>query len=134
MRDLATEKKYDLIVVPDAGSNDVEEHKVLKEMGYEIVILDHHEVSKISENAIIVNNQSSENYSNKSLSGVGVVYKLLQLFDELNNWNRADYYLDMVSLGLISDMMIMLTLENRYICDYGLTHINNKFFKTLVEK
>ena len=134
MRELSEEKKYDLIIIPDAGSNDIEEHQTLKEMGYEIVILDHHEVSKKSENAIIVNNQISENYSNKSLSGVGVVYKLLQLLDEINNWNRADYYLDMVALGQISDMMIMFTLENRFICDYGLAHINNKFFKTLIEK
>lgn len=31
-------------------------------------------------------------------------------------------------------MMEMTTLENRYICDYGLTHINNLFFKELIEK
>lgn len=34
----------------------------------------------------------------------------------------------------ISDVMNMTTLENRWIVDYGLSHINNKFFKTLVEK
>ena len=28
----------------------------------------------------------------------------------------------------------MNTLENRFICDYGLTHINNAFFKTLIKK
>ena len=39
------------------------------------------------------------------LSGVGVVYKLLQFLDLRNGWNRADYYLDMVALGQISDMM-----------------------------
>ena len=31
-------------------------------------------------------------------------------------------------------MMNMETLENRYLCDYGLTHIKNKFFYDLVEK
>lgn len=31
-------------------------------------------------------------------------------------------------------MMRMTTLENRFICDYGLTHINNKFFKAMLEK
>ena len=68
------------------------------------------------------------------LSGVGVVYKLLQFLDFRNNWNRAEYYLDMVALGQISDMMQMTTLENRYICDYGLSHIKNSFFKSLLEK
>ena len=68
------------------------------------------------------------------LSGVGVVYKLLQFLDLRNNWNRAEYYLDMVALGQISDMMQMTTLENRYICDYGLSHIKNPFLKALLEK
>lgn len=30
--------------------------------------------------------------------------------------------------------MNMTDLENRWICDYGLSHVNNKFFKELVEK
>lgn len=31
-------------------------------------------------------------------------------------------------------MMMMTTLENRYICDYGLSHIHNRFFAELIEK
>ena len=34
----------------------------------------------------------------------------------------------------ISDVMNMNTLENRWICDYGLSHVHNKFFKGLIEK
>lgn len=131
---LGEEKKYDLIVLPDAGSNDLKEHEQLKNLGYDICCLDHHIVSEKSSNAVIVNNQSSEQYENKDLSGVGVVYRLLQLLDERNGQNDADTYLDLVALGEISDMMNMNTLENRFICDYGLTHINNTFFKTLVKK
>lgn len=56
MRDLTEKKKYDLIILPDAGSNDVDEHKQLKELGYEICCLDHHVVSKVSNDAVIVNN------------------------------------------------------------------------------
>lgn len=134
MKDLIEEKKYDLIILPDAGSNDVEEHKQLKELGYEICCLDHHVISRVSEDAIIVNNQSSDRYTNKDLSGVGVVYQFLRFLDEKNNRNCANGYLDLVALGVISDMMRMTTLENRFICDYGLTHINNKFFKAMLEK
>lgn len=134
MNDLRQEKKYDLIVLPDAGSNDLEEHLELKQMGYDICCLDHHNVSEKSQNAIVVNNQSSENYNNKALSGVGVVYKLLQLLDERNGWDDANNYLDLVALGEISDMMDMNTLENRFICDYGLSHIKNFLFKTLIKK
>ena len=36
MPDLTEKKKYDLIILPDAGSNDFEEHRILKELGYSL--------------------------------------------------------------------------------------------------
>lgn len=39
------EKIADLIIVPDAGSNDYQEHKVLKDLGYDILVLDHHQAN-----------------------------------------------------------------------------------------
>ena len=50
------EKCCDLIVLPDSSSNDYEEHKLLKELGYDILVLDHHEADHYSENAIVINN------------------------------------------------------------------------------
>lgn len=133
MDDLIEKKKYDLIIVPDAGSNDAEECGILSEMGYEICILDHHMISTPNPYAIIVNNQASEKYENKMLSGVGVVYKTLCCLDEKNGWNKADDYLDIVALGMISDVMSMNTLENRFICSYGLSHIKNPFFAAILQ-
>lgn len=144
LKDLTKNKVADLIICADSSSNDYDSHKTLKEMGYDILVLDHHNAPTYSENAVVINNQLSKNYSNKDLSGVGVVYKFFEYFelkerqqlqleeqcDDLIIWN----YIDLVALGLISDMMAMLTLENRYICDYGLSHLHNQFFKDLVEK
>ena len=45
-----------LIILPDSSSNDYDEHKELKERGYDIIILDHHEAPHYSENAITINN------------------------------------------------------------------------------
>ena len=133
---LLTENKIaDLIVCPDSSSNDYEEHRFLKEMGYDILILDHHITEKYSENAVVINNQLSKQYSNKMLSGVGVVYKFFEYCEQKEErQSTIKNYLDIVALGLIGDMMEMSTLENRYICDYGLSHINNKFFKAILEK
>lgn len=50
------EKSCDLIVLPDSASNDYEQHKILRDMGYDILVLDHHEAEKYSEDAIIINN------------------------------------------------------------------------------
>jgi len=63
-----------LVVIPDAGSNDYEQHHILKEKGIDVLIIDHHEADRISEDAIIINNQTCD-YPTKSLSGVGMVYK-----------------------------------------------------------
>lgn len=135
MENFTNKKICDLIICADSSSNDFEEHKILKDLGYDILVLDHHITSHYSENAVVINNQLSENYSNKNLSGVGVVYKFLQYCDEQFNFNNvADNYLDLVAFGEISDMMEMTTLENRYICKYGLDHINNQFMKDLIEK
>lgn len=130
---LEHEQKYDLIILPDSSSNDYECHKKLNEMGYEILILDHHEAEKYSENAIVINNQLSKNYPNKSLSGVGVVYKFLQLLDERNGFNSADSFLDMVAVGECGDMMDLNTLENRFISDYGFSHLKNDGLRQLIK-
>lgn len=124
----------DLIIMPDSSSNDYEYHSILKARGYDIIVLDHHDAEKYSEDAIVVNNQLSINYENKMASGVGIVYKFLQVVDEYLGINECDKFLDLVALGEISDMMWMQTKENRFICDYGLSHINNEFFKTVVKK
>lgn len=135
MNIFTNEKICDLIILPDSSSNDYEEHRILKEMGYDILILDHHNAPKYSENAIVINNQLSEDYPNKHLSGVGVVYKFFEYFEKHMPTGR-DYaidYIDLVAFGEISDMMNMGTLENRFICEYGLTHIKNNFFKLMVD-
>lgn len=130
---LEHEQKYDLIILPDSSSNDYECHEKLSNMGYEILILDHHEAEKYSENAIVINNQLSKNYPNKSLSGVGVVYKFLQLLDERNGFNSADSFLDMVAVGECGDMMDLNTLENRFISDYGFSHLKNEGLRQLIK-
>ena len=123
-----------LIFVIDASSNDYEEHKTLKERGYNICVVDHHEAPRYSENAIVINNQLSEDYPNKALSGVGVIYKFFECWEAMYGGNSIQNYTDLAALGMISDVMVMSTLENRYFCDYGLTHIHNKFFLELIKK
>lgn len=85
----------DIVLIPDAGSNQYEEHQELKERGMEIVVIDHHEAPEYSKDAIVVNNQLSERYPNKSLSGAGVVYKLCQALDDYQGVKYADEFLDL---------------------------------------
>ena len=135
-----------LFIVPDAGTNDVEQCKYLNQLEIDIIILDHHEleennVSLVDDNfygydgyhTIIVNNQMSKNYSNKDLSGVGIVYRFLQALDDAI-WNEyADDYLDLVAFGNISDVMNMTSFETRYLTDKGLNNIKNKFLLAMIK-
>lgn len=122
-----------LVIIPDAGSNQYKEHKVLSDKGIDVIVLDHHECEKESEHAIVVNNQLSPEYTNKQLSGVGVVYKFLQALDEELGVDNADNYLDLVAVGNIADVMDSRSLETRYYMLEGLKNIKNKFLKTLFD-
>lgn len=123
----------ELLIIPDAGTNDVEQCKKLNEIGIDILILDHHESEKDNPFALIVNNQMSESYDNKSLCGAGVVYKFLKALDD-RLWNEyADDFLDLFALGNISDVMDMRSYETRYLTDLGLKNIQNKFLKALIK-
>lgn len=130
---------YNLVVLPDAGSFDLEYHKRLQAIGTEVICLDHHslpedyDMSKTPDNTIVVNNQLSENYSNKSLCGAGVTYKFCQVLDDLLGIDLANNFLDLAALGEIADVMSRATSETNYIMMEGLQGIQNKGFIKLLE-
>lgn len=123
-----------LVIIPDAGSNQYEEQKELRELGKKVIILDHHQSDEYSEDAIIVNNHMSPNYLNKTLSGAGVVYKFCQCLDDMLHVSYADDYLDLAAVGIVGDMMDLDDLETRFIVSYGLSHIKNYGLQTIAEK
>ncbi|WP_064214327.1 DHH family phosphoesterase [Anoxybacillus flavithermus] len=123
-----------LVIVPDSGSNQYEIHSALKKRGIDVIVLDHHECEKESEDAIVVNNQLSPEYPNKNFSGAGIVYKFCKAIDEYLGINKADYFLDLVAVGNIADMMDMRELETRYYVLKGLESINNSFIKALLKQ
>ena len=131
--DINIPENIDLLIIPDASSNDYEQHKEYKNKGVDIIVLDHHLAEKTSENAIIVNNQLCE-YPNKQLSGVGIVYKFLQELDNYYWREEAEQYLDLVALGMIADMMDIREVETKYYINQGLNNIQNKLFQALLDK
>ena len=129
--------EYDLIILPDSSSNDATYHDMLDEIHIPCLILDHHQTDvKLSDNAVVVNNQLSPEYINKSLTGAGVVYQFCRYIDNIIKAHWAEDYMDLAALGIVGDMGSMLSLENRYIVYTGLDikHIKNDFFKCLLNK
>lgn len=130
--DIIKNSNYKLVICPDSASNDVECHKELKELGIDILILDHHMVTEEVTDACLINNQSSPEYTNKELSGVGVVYKFCQYLDSLMGVSYADYFLDLVAVGNIADMMCVKSLETKRLIEKGLAAIHNPYLKEAV--
>ena len=129
--------QYDLIILPDSSSNDANYHDMLDEINTPCLILDHHLTDvKLSDNAVVVNNQLSPNYKNKELTGAGVVYQFCRFVDEMTGHDWANDYIDLTAWGIVGDMGSMLELENRYIVETGFSeqHIKNDFFKCLLNK
>ena len=125
------------VVLPDAGSNDFDYIQQLGKENIRSLILDHHIVepdTKFSEYGCIVNNQLSDNYINKDLCGAGVTWQFCRYCDSIYKTNYAEEFIDLAALGIVSDMMSMLELENRYIVHTGFSNIKNYFFQALCEK
>ena len=130
-------KKYGLVILPDSSSNDFGYHEKLKEINTPVLVLDHHITDeKLSDNAVVVNNQLSPLYKNKELTGAGVVYQFCRYLDWYFKSENTDAnkYMDLAAWGIIGDMGSMLEMENRYIVREGLKHINNKLLWALMEK
>ena len=101
------------------------------------MILDHHildENTPISDNCILINNQTSERYKNKDLTGAGVTWQFCRYVDKQLGTNYAWDLVDLAALGIISDMGDYRSLENRYIIKEGLNNIKNYFFQKACEK
>ena len=127
-------KETKLLILPDSGSNQYEEHKKLKSMGIDVLVIDHHECESESKDAIVINNQLSPEYPNKNFSGAGIVYKFCKAIDERFKLDYADEYLDLVSIGNIGDMMDLREPETRYYVKQGLLKIKNPFINNLILK
>lgn len=126
---------YDLVVCPDSSSNDFELHERLKIFGIPVLVLDHHLTDiKISENAVVINNQLSPNYTNKELTGAGVVYQFCRYLDIQYGVDYAENFVDLAALGIDGDMGSLLDIENRYLMLKGFNHITNFFFNVLLDK
>jgi single-stranded-DNA-specific exonuclease len=126
--------QFDLLIVPDAGTNDIEQCKILnEEYDIDILILDHHKIEKENPYAIVINCQDGQ-YPNQTLSGAGVVYKFLKEYDKKFNYDFSDDDLDLVALGIVGDQMDLRNYETRYIALEGLKRIKNNFIKEYIIK
>lgn len=116
-----------LIITVDTGVTAIEEAKVLREMGMDLIITDHHECKAEVPECCAVIDPKREGcpYPFKQLAGVGVVFKLLSAIGgEERKQELIEKYLPYVCLGTIADVAPLVD-ENRAFVKFGLRYLHN---------
>lgn len=122
-----------LLITPDSSTNNVQECKVLKENGIDILILDHHELEQENPYAIVINHHLGDNL-NIYLSGTGVTYQFIRAYCEYYNVILKNEYIDLVAVSLVSDICNMLSEENYSFFKKGLNNLTNPMLIKLFDK
>ena len=124
LRGLA-EAGVNLIVTVDCGITAVAEAELCKELGMDLVITDHHECKDILPQAcaVVDPHRPDGGYPHKTLSGVGVAFKLAAALSG-DQEQVLQEYADMVCLGTVADVM-PLQGENRVFVSRGLELLRN---------
>ena len=121
----------DLLIVVDS-INKASDYDKFTDKGIDVIVLDHHILpDDPAEYSKIVFVSSAVDYPNPQLSGAGVTWKFCKYCDEMYLTDYADNLVDLSAVGLIADMMDMSVPENRYICKWGLSNIQNPALKKI---
>ena len=114
-----------LIVTVDCGITALEEARLCKQLGIDLVITDHHECKDILPEAVAVMDphRPDGGYPHTLLSGVGVAFKLASALCGSQE-EILEQYADMVCLGTVADVM-PLQGENRVFVARGLESLRN---------
>ncbi len=124
-------KKYSpaLLIAVDCGIGNFKEVKIAHKLGFEVLIIDHHEVlDKLPEVKIIVDpKQKGDKYPFKGLASVGIIFKLSELLleNKLSETLRKNF-LELVALATIADMMPKEN-ENKSFIEEGLRSLENSW-------
>lgn len=124
----------DLLISVDCGVTAIEEGRLCREIGLDLIITDHHQLlPELPEAVAVINPLRADcNYPFKGLAGVGVAFNLLVALrgalSEQGVWpaGRPDLrkYLDLVALGSIADL-VPLTGQNRILVAAGLQRMGD---------
>ncbi|MEG1994885.1 MAG: DHH family phosphoesterase [Bacilli bacterium] len=121
-----------LLIIPDAGSNEVEQTRKVFENRTDVLVLDHHAIKTPIDCGVLINNQSQD--CNKNLSGCGVTHKFLQALDLEFDVHYSELFIDIVALSIIADGCDIRSSENRLYLKAGLFNgtISNEFLRELI--
>ena len=135
--DKIKQEKPELVIIPDAGTNNYEQANELCELGIGLIVLDHHDIVTPIDKGYLINNQDTRYDVSRNGSGSLVTHKFLQGLDNQFGLDWSGYFIDLVALSLVSDSMIMSEMENREYYHFGLETrdcVNNEFLGAMIDR
>ena len=118
-----------LLIALDCGISNFKEIKLAKKLGFEVIIIDHHEIlDKLPETKIIVDpKQKGDNFPFKEFAAVGIVFKLSEILlkDKMSQKLRKNF-LELVAIATLADMMPQID-ENKTFIVEGLSSLEESF-------
>ena len=118
-----------LLITLDLGIGNVKEVDEANKMGFEVIIIDHHEpLAGLPKASIIIDpKQGSDNYPFKGLANIGVTYNLCtELLGKDISHSLKDSFLELTALGTIADMVPQVE-QNQEIIEQGLYALRKTF-------
>lgn len=118
-----------LLITLDLGIGNFKEVDIANEMGFEVIIVDHHEpLAKVPKASIIVDpKQKGDDYPFKGLANVGIAFNLsMELLGKDVSKNLKNSFLELAALGTIADMVPQIK-QNQEIIEEGLRSLRNTF-------
>jgi len=96
-----------LLCLLDCGIGNFKEIKQAKKDGFDIIVIDHHEIlDKVPKEALVVDpKQPGDNHPFKKLSTTAIVYDLSMLLLEKPSEGLIKSFSELAALGTIADMM-----------------------------
>lgn len=115
-----------LIITVDNGIASVKEAELIKELGMELVITDHHQPSDELPDAVAVVDPHRKDCHSpyKNLCGAGVTLKLIAAMEGGDYEVALEQFGEYAALATIADVM-KLDGENRYIVRRGIEYLKN---------
>jgi single-stranded-DNA-specific exonuclease len=124
-------KKYSpaLFITLDCGIGNFKEVIMANNLGFEVIIIDHHEIlGKVPEASIVIDpKQEGDEYPFKKFANVGITFRLavILLKDALSEGLRKSF-LELTALATIADMMPR-TDDNEKMIEEGLSDLRQSW-------
>lgn len=118
-----------LFITFDLGIGNLKEVDIANELGFEVIIVDHHEpLAGVPKASLIVDpKQTNDSYPFKGLANVGVTYNLcMELLGSKISHNLKNSFLELTALGTIADM-VPQEEQNQEIIEQGLRALKSTF-------